>query len=208
MDDRIARAQKTRALIGPCSRDRDTQLTGHPAQRSRGGMADAYGSGPYGETRGGSTPLVSRRRHILYSFTEYLSIFANKRNQAKYSYLRGEQIGVHRKVDELAAKVTQQQSSNTRLRTEIEELKIALKEQAGPRSQRVESTGRGRNRTRGRTGERRRGGRGIRCITNNLRSLHGPVSFWHLRLFHGRNEKSLKPISPVLSPEAKGSEPF
>src|ERR1044071_554002 len=24
-------------------------------------MADAYGSGPYGETRGGSTPLVSRR---------------------------------------------------------------------------------------------------------------------------------------------------
>jgi predicted metalloprotease len=28
--------------------------------RSRGGMADAYGSGPYGETRGGSTPLVSK----------------------------------------------------------------------------------------------------------------------------------------------------
>jgi hypothetical protein len=25
-------------------------------------MADAYGSGPYGETRGGSTPLVSTRR--------------------------------------------------------------------------------------------------------------------------------------------------
>src|SRR5437762_14286823 len=29
------------------------------SHRSRGGMADAYGSGPYGETRGGSTPLVS-----------------------------------------------------------------------------------------------------------------------------------------------------
>jgi protocatechuate 3,4-dioxygenase beta subunit len=30
-------------------------------------MADAYGSGPYGETRGGSTPLVSTLRRDLLS---------------------------------------------------------------------------------------------------------------------------------------------
>src|SRR5436190_15966913 len=35
--------------------------------RSRGGMADAYGSGPYGETRGGSTPLVSNFHHAVLS---------------------------------------------------------------------------------------------------------------------------------------------
>ncbi len=48
--------------IAPCHRRDGGQLTGRSTRRSRGGMADAYGSGPYGETRGGSTPLVSRRR--------------------------------------------------------------------------------------------------------------------------------------------------
>ena len=46
-----------------------------PRISSRGGMADAYGSGPYGETRGGSTPLVSSALVRLSTFTEYLCTF-------------------------------------------------------------------------------------------------------------------------------------
>ena len=38
-----------------------------------GGMADAYGSGLYGETRGGSTPLVSILLFELCTFAKYLS---------------------------------------------------------------------------------------------------------------------------------------
>src|SRR4051812_18048756 len=38
---------------------RDYKYHRSTIHRSRGEMADAYGSGPYGETHGGSTPLVS-----------------------------------------------------------------------------------------------------------------------------------------------------
>src|SRR4030095_7716026 len=66
--DRVASSQKTPAFIesqpdrtiAACGRGARGQFTGRSARRSRGGMADAYGSEPYGATRGGSTPLVSR----------------------------------------------------------------------------------------------------------------------------------------------------
>lgn len=81
--DRVAGPQETPAFIGgqpdsgiaACDRGGRGQLTGRSAQRSRGGMADAYGSGPYGATRGGSTPLVSSACPFFCTFAEYLSTF-------------------------------------------------------------------------------------------------------------------------------------
>ena len=81
--DRVAGPQKTQTFIdsprdhgiAACGRGGRGQLTGPQAQRSRGGMADAYGSGPYGATRGGSTPLVSRALRPSCSLVEYLSTF-------------------------------------------------------------------------------------------------------------------------------------
>src|SRR5688572_22952311 len=56
-----------RASLYPCAGTRRAHLSNRsPTKSSRGGMADAYGSGPYGETRGGSTPLVS-----TYPFRDY-----------------------------------------------------------------------------------------------------------------------------------------
>src|ERR1039457_3782839 len=51
--------------------------------RSRGGMADAYGSEPYGETRGGSNPLVSNSSDFVCTFAEYLSTFAERLNKVE-----------------------------------------------------------------------------------------------------------------------------
>ena len=44
-------------------------------------LADAYGSGPYGATRGGSSPLVSNFLDDLSTFAEYLSTFEKNANQ-------------------------------------------------------------------------------------------------------------------------------
>src|SRR6266568_7365776 len=68
---RLARAKWPRNLIGRIFR-------AHVAE-----LADAYGSGPYGATRGGSSPLVSISSvTCLCPFTEYLSHLTGRCNQA------------------------------------------------------------------------------------------------------------------------------